>query len=409
MNEHASNNRVILHCDLDAFFASVEQLDDPSLRGKPVLVGGTGSRGVVCAASYEARVFGCRSAMPMSRARRLCPAAIVVKPRGERYRELSHAFMSILESYSPLVEPLSVDEAFVDVTGAQRLFGDGRAIATAIRARTRDELSLTVSIGVAPNKFVAKLASDLDKPDGLVVFEVEGLAARLAPLDVGRMWGVGPRTLDRCRSIGIRTFADLQQRDPQSLEAFLGSSARRFTELSRGEDVRAVVTEREAKSISQERTFGADLTDPAHVESVLLGEVEEVAARLRRASRRGRRATVKIRFGDFETITRSRTLTEPTDSTDDLWLVARERFREWSTASFRPVRLIGFGVADFGGGPSGVGDVSPLFESPVDVRHRAVDKVSDAIRDRFGKDAIGRAGRLRVDRGDGFDDEHGPG
>jgi DNA polymerase-4 len=286
--------RTILHVDMDAFYASVEQLDDPRLRGKPVLVGGNGRRGVVGAASYEARKFGCRSAMPMAQARALCPHAMIVPPRFARYRELSDRLMDIMESYSPLVEPLSLDEAFVDVTGCERLHGDGVTIAQAIRARVRQELGLTCSVGVAPNKFVAKLGSDLQKPDGMTVLPAEGMAERLAPLAIERMWGVGPVAAEAFHRIGVRTFGDLQRLEEEHLANLMGDGARDWKRLSFGEDTRPVVVDRTAKSVGHEQTFGEDLRDRNEVEAYLLQECDDVAARLRRKGMKASRVTVKI-------------------------------------------------------------------------------------------------------------------
>lgn len=379
-----TDERTILHVDMDAFFASVEQRDDPRLQGRPVLVGGGGRRGVVAAASYEARRFGCRSAMPMAEARRRCPEAIVVSPSFGRYEADSRRVMEILETTSPLVQPISIDEAFVDVTGSRRLLGDGRTIATAIRARIREELGLTASVGVAPCKFVAKIASDLEKPDGLVVIESEGLAARLAPLPIGRMWGVGPKTEARCTARGLRTFGDLQRAEDSVLRSVFGDAAARYAALARGLDDRPVHGDRTAKSIGHEQTFGVDLADPREVEAVLLRHVERVATRLRRHGRLARGVTVKIRDGDFTTNTRAATLDPATDRTDLLWDTARGLFRGWP---FRPVRLVGFTVDRLDATEGG-----SLFESfdPEHGRRRRLDAATDAIRAKFGGDAIGR-------------------
>jgi DNA polymerase-4 len=379
-----TDERTILHVDMDAFFASVEQRDDPALRGRPVLVGGRGGRGVVAAASYEARRFGCRSAMPMAEALRRCPEAVVVSPSFGRYEADSRRIMEILETASPLVEPLSIDEAFVDVTGSRRLLGEGREIATALRARIRSELDLTASVGVAPCKFVAKIASDLDKPDGLTVIESEGLAERLAPLPISRMWGIGPKTAARCEARGIRTFRDLQSADQAHLRTVLGDHAARFAQLAHGIDDRPVHGDRTAKSIGHEQTFGVDLADPAEVEAVLLRHVERVSTRLRRHGRLAAGVTVKIRDGEFVTNTRSATLEPTTDRTDVLWETARELFRRWP---FRPVRLIGFAVDRLDAEDDG-----SLFTAgdPEHGRRRRLDAATDAIRAKFGGDAIAR-------------------
>jgi DNA polymerase-4 len=376
-------SRTILHVDMDAFFASVEQRDDPSLRGRPVLVGGRGGRGVVAAASYEARRSGCRSAMPMAAAVRRCPSAVVVSPSFAKYEADSARIMEILETASPLVEPLSIDEAFVDVTGSLRLLGDGPTIAADLKRAIRDDLGLNASVGVAPCKFVAKIASDLEKPDGLTVFEEEGMATRLSSLPIGRMWGIGPKSKARFEARGVRTFGDLQNWSAESLVATFGAASARFHDLSHGRDDRPVVGDRTAKSVGHEQTFGVDLADPREVEAVLLRHVERVAARLRRRNRRAKSIVVKIRDGEFVTNTRSRTLEDPTDRTDVLWETARALFREWR---FRPVRLVGMAAERFGE------SVPNLFSAgdEEDARNRRLDAATDAIRDRFGGEAIAR-------------------
>ena len=373
---------------MDAFFASIEQLDHPELRGKPVLVGGSGPRGVVAAASYEAREFGCHSAQPTAIARRCCPQAIVVRPRGRRYREVSEQVFAVLESFTPLVQPLSVDEAFCDVTGSRLLHGEARAIAVAIKRRIRSELGLTASVGVAPNKFLAKLASDLDKPDGLTVIEEDRVEQTLAPLPIGRMWGVGPATEAKLRELGIATFEDLRRYPLEVLESRFGVHVRRMVALAHGEDRRPVVPDSRAKSISQERTFGRDLEAPEAVRAALLHEVEQVARRMRKHRYRAGTVSVKIRYGDFQTITRSSTLGEATDRTDRLWRSARDLFDRWVGQSFEPVRLIGFGTSQL----TRSGEQLDLFTQDRHDRHRALDTVTDAIHERFGADAIHRGG-----------------
>ncbi|MEL7473433.1 MAG: DNA polymerase IV, partial [Planctomycetota bacterium] len=275
-------SRTILHVDMDAFFASVAQLDHPDLRGKPVLVGGTGRRGVVAAASYEARVFGCRSAMPSAVARRLCPHAVFVKGDFARYRELSDRVMSILESFTPAVQPISIDEAFLDVTGSERLFGDGETIARSIRARVHSETGLTCSVGVAPNKFLAKLGSDLNKPDGMTLITPQRVHDILDPLPVSKMMGVGPAAERRLERLGVRTIGDLRGVAPEALKATLGSYGPRLHELAHGRDERPVHADREAKTIGHEQTFGQDLTECDDVRAVMLGQCEAVGRRLRR-------------------------------------------------------------------------------------------------------------------------------
>jgi nucleotidyltransferase/DNA polymerase involved in DNA repair len=378
--------RAILHVDMDAFFAAIEQRDEPKLRGRPVLVGGAGPRGVVAAASYEARTFGCHSAQPMAMARRLCPQAVVLPPRRTRYSEVSRQVFAILDAFTPLVEPLSIDEAFLDVTGTDRSLGTPQGIATAIKKRIRDELGLTASVGVAPNKFLAKLASDLEKPDGLTVIEPEAIQRTIATLPINKMWGVGPATEQKLLSLGIRTFGDLQPWPRNVLESHFGSLGRKLHRLCRGEDDRPVVTDQAIKSISQEQTFDEDRADPDEVRNVLRSQAEKVAMRLRKGDLRGRTITVKIRFGDFQTITRSTTLHAPTDGTDLICAEARDLFDAWAATGFQPVRLIGVGISQL----TGEAEQFNLFTQQTDDRSRRLDATTDAIRNKFGSGAVQR-------------------
>jgi DNA polymerase-4 len=376
--------RTILHVDMDAFFASVEQRDDPALRGKPVLVGSRERRGVVAAASYEARRFGCRSAMPMVQALRLCPEALVVRPRHERYAEASDRVFAILASVSPVVEPLSIDEAFVDVTGTERLLGRPVRVAETIRGRIRHELALTASVGIATNKFLAKLASDLAKPDGVREIDATNLDAVLLPLPIERLPGVGPVTGERLRATGLTDVASVRATPVQDLVARFGPYGERLARLSHGLDDRPVESEGEAASIGQEQTFSYDLEERESVVAVLLSQCDEVARRVRRAGLRGRLVTVKIRFGDFETITRSATLPAATDLTDDVRRPALAAFDRWADAEFRPVRLIGVSVGHFERGEHQLG----LFPDPERERRRRLDVTLDAIRKDHGHRAI---------------------
>jgi DNA polymerase-4 len=373
---------------MDAFFASIEQLDDPSLRGKPVLVGGGGSRGVVAAASYEARKFNCHSAQPMALARRLCPSAIVVPVRFSRYREVSKKMFTIFDQFSPLVEPLSVDEAFLDLTGTEKLLGDAEQVARRIKQQILQELSLTASIGVAPNKFLAKLASDLKKPDGLVVIRSQEIDAVLLPLPVTRLGGIGPVTAEKLASLGIRTVADLRASNREKLARNFGNDTDWFLRLAHGLDDRPVVPDRQAKSVGQEQTFGENLTSPQAVRHVLMRQSEEVARRLRRRALLASNVTVKIRFGNFETITRSLTLAEPTHATTDIWKAARELFDRWCNTGFRPIRLIGVSISQLGSAQPQMN----LFVDPEKDRSEKVDAVADRITARFGSRAIRRGG-----------------
>ncbi|MEM7756294.1 MAG: DNA polymerase IV [Planctomycetota bacterium] len=398
--------RAILHADLDAFFASVEQLDDMALRGKPVLVGGGGRRGVVAAASYEARTFGCRSAMPTAVALRLCPQAVVVKPRGHRYRELSDQIFAIYDDFTPLVQPLSIDEAFLDVTGSVPLLGPPIDQARQIRRRVKDATGLTVSVGVAPNKFLAKLASDLDKPDGLTLIDPDRIHHTLDPLPVTKLWGVGPAAEKTLARLGLRTIGDIRHYPEHALVAKLGDFGAHIAALARGDDDRPVTPDREAKSIGHEQTFGENLTDPAEVRSVMLAQSEAVARRARKHARAFAGVTVKIRFGDFQTVTRSVTLDAPTDTTDTLASAARALFDTWckEPAGFRPVRLIGVTATHL----SGAADATPqptLFVDDTQKANarRAIDQATDAIADRYGNDSIRRAGAYAPKKRVGFD------
>lgn len=385
----AAEPRTILHADLDAFFASVEQRDNPELRGKPVLVGGGGKRGVVAAASYEARKFGCRSAMPGAVAARLCPQAIFVKGRYDAYKEASRAVFEVFESVTPLVEPLSIDEAFLDVTGSLRLLGEGEAIARQIKQKVFEKTQLRVSLGVAPNKLVAKIASDLGKPDGLVVVRPGEVGSFLEPLEIARLWGVGAVGQRKLERIGIRTFGDVRKLERQTLSAMFGSLGESLHDRCRGIDDRPVVTDRRAKSIGHERTYGDNLVTLEQCHAQVVDLAERVAWRLRRANRAAGTITLKVRNGEFKTITRAHTLAEPTH---DSGAVVREScalLDAWARARFEPVRLLGVSASHLHT-PEGPG----LFDAAEHERSSRVDEAADAIRSRFGDAAIGRASSL---------------
>ncbi len=375
---------------MDAFFASVEQRDDPSLRGKPVLVGGSSNRGVVAAASYEARVFGCRSAMPMAQAKRLCPHAIVVKGSYAKYRDASRQVFAIFERFTDLVQPMSVDEAFLDVSGCLRLFGSGERIAQDVRAAIFAETRLTASVGVAPNKFLAKLVSDLNKPDGLTVITPETIDTILPPLPINRIWGIGAKTAARLNGLGMKSIGDLRRMDAAWFERHLGSWGPRVRELIHGIDNRPVHSDRDAKSIGQEETFGVDLVEKGHLRDVLLEQAEAVGARVRRHGLYAGGVTVKIRFGDFQTITRSQSLANPTDVTQDLYRAACELFDSWATDHFQPVRLIGMQANHFTREAQ-----LDLFTQGNRDRQQKVDRAVDAIKTRFGAASI-RRGRSNL-------------
>ncbi len=372
---------------MDAFFASVEQLDDPALRGKPVLVGHDGPRGVVAAASYESRQFGCRSAQPMSVAKRLCPHVMVVPVRFSRYREVSDQVFSIFERFTPAIEPLSIDEAFLDLTGTRQAVGEPQVAARQLKDSIRDETGLTASVGVAANKFLAKLASDLQKPDGLTVIGPDDVDRVLPPLPIGRIWGIGPKTAAKLEAIGIHTFGDLRRMDLDALRRRIGDDAEHYRRLAFGLDDREVTPDREAKSIGQEQTFGTDVPDPQDVRAVLLEQVEEVSRRLRRHGLRARAVTVKIRFGDFKTITRRCTLPQEHDATEPLWQAVSGLFDEWAHNEYQPVRLIGASAGRLTGGARQM----ELFSDPKLERQRRLDRALDRINDRFGASVIHRA------------------
>jgi DNA polymerase IV len=336
--------RIILHLDLDAFYASVEALDRPELRGKPVIVGGDERRGVVAAASYEARRSGVYSAMPTATAMRLCPTGIFLPVRMSRYSEMSDTVFAIYRRFSPLVEPLSIDEAFLDATGCESLFGSGEEVARKIRAAVREETGLTVSAGVAPNKFLAKIASDLGKPDGLTVVPPGGEQEFLDPLPVGKLWGVGKVTGETLLRRGIRTIGDLRRASRETLVRTFGANGEHLHELARGIDDRPVVTEREAKSVGHEDTYDHDLRDRGAMRRELLSLSDRVSSRLRRAGIRGKTVTLKVKYHDFVQVTRAVTLSDPTDDGGTIFRCALDLLLD-TEAGARPVRLLGISVS----------------------------------------------------------------
>jgi len=378
---------------MDAFYAAVEVRDDPSLAGRPVIVGHRGPRGVVSTCSYEARRFGVRSAMPAVTAERLCPHAVWRPGRMERYAEISRAIRAILRDVSPAVEPLSIDEAFLDLTGIAADLAAGAVIGRRIQERIRDEHGLTASVGVAPNKFLAKFASDLDKPEGLVVVSIEAVPERLWPQPVERLWGVGPKTAERLRERGFARVGDLLRGDPARLDAVVGArAATHLRELAHGRDDRPVHTSREARSVSEERTYGEDLTDPDDIDRALLARAEGVARELRRDGIAGRTVHLKVRTGDYTTWTRSTTLVHATDLAEVLVRAAREMFRDRIDLGGRGVRLLGVGVSHLE--PRGAGQAE-MFPDPDEERARRAARAADAVRDKVGEHALTRARLLR--------------
>jgi DNA polymerase IV len=345
--------RTILHVDLDAFYAAVEVRENPALVGRPVVVGadprGGRGRGVVAAASYEARAYGIHSAMPISQAWRLCPSAAYLRPRGQLYAAVSKRFMAILARYTDLVEPLSIDEAFLDVTASRALFGDGVAIARRIKGEVRVEERITASIGVAPSKFLAKIASDVGKPDGLLVVPPDGVAAFLRDLPVQRLWGAGPKSLAGFQRLGVRTIGEVARLPVTRLvEVFGDGLGQHFHALAGGRDARAVVADQQRKSVGRETTFAADVHDRGAVERTLLELVEEVARRLRRHGLMGQTVHLKLRTADFTTVTRQAQLAAPADTTDAIWPAAR-RLLAKADQTRQAIRLVGVSVSLFEG------------------------------------------------------------
>ena len=383
-----SEDHKIIHVDMDAFYASVEQLDNPDLLGKAVIVGGDPkARGVVSAASYEARKFGVHSAMPTSQALRLCPDAIVLPVRMERYVEFSRQIRTIFQKYTPQIEPISLDEAFLDVTGSLRLFGGAEKIGRAIKDQIKKDLHLVASVGIAPNKFLAKLASDLDKPDGFVVIAEQDIRNILDPLPVARIWGIGKVTQKALKSQGIDTIRQFRETPVEILRGIFGEQTEHVLRLAQGIDDRPVESSREAKSISSEQTFATDVADKNILLSVLLGQVEDVAHRLRMNDLEAKTITLKLRYGDFRTITRSRTFAEPTDVTSTLWEHAGQALLQWHRKSAGPLRLLGFGASGLQKAGSGQ---RQLFSEPDRERQKRLDKAFDRIRGKFGRDALRR-------------------
>ena len=391
-------DRKILHIDMDALFAAVEQHDNPAYRGKPVIVGGDPRmRGVVSTCSYEARKFGVHSAMPLREALQRCPEGLFLPVRGWRYAEVSRQIMALLSEYTPLIEPLSLDEAFLDLTGSEQLFGPAESIARTILSRIETELGLTASAGLAYNKFLAKLASDPEKPRGFVVITRENALEVLADLPVGKLWGVGPKTAAQLGLIGITTIGGLREVGPKVLESKLGESGIHLYQLAYGVDDRAVVSEESTKSIGHEITFQTDSDDRDFLAGVLLWLVEQVARRLRQQQLQGRVITIKLRDSSFKTITKRITLERPTDFEEEIY---REALRlvaqvEWGV---KKVRLIGVSVSGF---EPDTQLQFKLFESSDQVGDQNLGKLHqtvDQLKNRYGEAIITKGTVLHVKR-----------
>ena len=378
--------RTILHVDMDAFYASVEERDRPELKGKPLIVGGIRGRGVVTAASYAVRRFGVHSAMPMTEALRLCPQAVCVPPRMARYQEISEQVFEIFHAFTPLVEGLSLDEAFLDVTASRALLGDGEAIGREVRRRIYSRTQLTASVGIGPNKLLAKIASDLNKPDGMCRIGEDNLHQILDPLPVEKLYGVGRKSLPMVHAAGIRTFSDLRHATAHTLWRAFGKHGKAMQERAAGIDDRSVESEREEKSISAEETFAVDIRDRAELKRQLVHLADRAATRLRAHDVSAGRVTVKIRRADFKTYTRQRSIDAPTQDTGLIAGLAHVLLDEWSARQpHAAVRLLGVGV----------GDLQVVRQTDLFVQGAAktskLDAVVDDIRGRFGTALMARA------------------
>ncbi|VBB05405.1 Hypothetical protein LUCI_0614 [Lucifera butyrica] len=382
--------RWILHVDMDAFFAAVEQRDEPALRGKPVIVGGLGNRGVVSTASYEARRFGVHSAMAMAEARQRCPGGVFLPCDHAKYSRVSKAILAIFNDFSPLVEPLSLDEAFLDVSGMEGLYDGPEEIARRIKLRIHREIGLTASVGIAPNKFLAKLASDWKKPDGLVLVRPGEERQFLCQVPVDRLWGVGDATAAALFKLGIRAIGQLAERDVTELEGHFGqAAAHKMHQLARGEDDRKVISRHEPQSVGRETTFEEDVSDRETIAAHLLSLAADVGWRLRRMGYTGRTVTVKIRLPSFQTLTRSKTLLTATALDETIYQTAGDL---WEKVQIKGgIRLLGVTVSNLQRGK----DQLALF-ADADEKRLAVTAAADRIRDRFGPDSIIRGRLLKL-------------
>lgn len=382
-------DRYIIHVDMDAFFAAIEERDRPELKGKPIVVGadpkGGKGRGVVSTCSYAARKYGIHSAMPISVAYKKCPDCVFLPVDFEKYNKVSSQIVGMLGSFSPALEQVSVDEAFLDITGTYKLFGTPYETCLKIKERIKSETGLTASIGLAPNKMAAKIASGLKKPDGLVEVKKEDLISFLKPLDVGLIWGIGPKTKEGLNRIGINTIGDLAKRSEGELVSLFGKNGAWFWEVSRGIDESEVVTERETKSISNESTFDEDTADQKLIEKELAALSELVADRLREEKVKARTITLKIRFEGFHTYTKSTTLQEPTDFTEDMIRIVQKLYRDFEIKE-KKVRLVGVRASNLS-----LADEPDLFRAKPSARIESLHKAIDKIKARFGRSSISRA------------------
>lgn len=386
----------IIHVDMDAFYASVEVREQPGLKGRPVVVGGSArGRGVVAAANYEARQYGIHSAMPMSRALGLCPNLIRMPVRMELYVVVSRHIHDIFKRYTPVIEPLSLDEAFLDVSESIRLFGEAAIIAREIKDAIKSELELVASVGVAPNKYLAKIASDIEKPDGFVVIQQHQVPSFLEPLPASRIWGVGKVTNATLDRYGIHTIGHVRQQPLEWLEDRFGKFGQQLWALSRGMDNREVVTDSEAKSISNETTFAADISNIHTLQSWLMSLCEQVGRRLRAQQRFGKTVHLKLRFSDFTTITRNQSLEKVTQTTQDIWKQAEQLLNQVLEKQPGPIRLIGVGISNLQQSTNTSGLQQDMFSPENDARQVQIDQLSDKIQSKFGDASIKRGTSIK--------------
>ena len=385
--------KAIIHLDMDAFYPSVEVLDNPSLGGKAVIVGGSRKRGVVSSASYEARQFGVHSAQPIAKAMRLCPHGVFLPVRMDRYREMSHAVFRIFAVFTPLVEPVSIDEAFLDVTGSTRLFGPPETIAKTIKKTVREMTGLTISAGIAPSKFIAKIASDVNKPDGLTLVRPEDIRSFLDPLPIEKMWGVGKKTQRRFHDLGIQTIQDLRRFSPMVLEKNFGRQGMKMRQLAQGIDEREVVPINDAKSVGNERTFSQDIRDTERAKKEILALAEKVARRLRRKGVVGSTITLKVKYSDFVQVTRSESLQGGTSDGHTLFATACDLMRKTKVGQ-QPVRLLGISVSNLT--LSVKAEQLGLFHEWKRYEKKdELNKAIDALKKRFGEETVQPATLIR--------------
>lgn len=377
---------MIIHIDMDAFYASIEERDQPELKGRPIVVGGKpGSRGVVAAANYAARKYGVHSAMSATIAYRRCPNLLFLPPRIAYYSQVSKQIQDIFHRFTPLVEPLSLDEAFLDVQDSRRLFGSTEEIAKFIKNSIAQELQLVASVGIGPNKFIAKIASDIDKPNGFKCVTAQQAQAFLDPLPVTRIWGVGKAAEKKLHANGIRTIAQLRSQSVEAMQHYFGGFGIHIWQLAHGKDDRRVVPDHQAKSISHETTFPADIHDRVILKDTLRSLTQQVCIRLRRADLLAKRVELKLRFSNFKTITRSKTIAQSTNLTAEIWREVISLFNKEFPDKVQPLRLVGIGLSELSTQQNMQMD---MFSQPFKNKYKAVDEIADKIRDRFGSRSI---------------------